>query len=133
MPCAEFGNSSAVPIGTAGHPLWCQQCWDLSCKSMGWRMAAERSLPSTLPFHCPLCRKEPFQSVGLQAVTVMIFQVMGWETNSPQLSFSLCLSDTRARKDRAVFPCKWNFSACIALGGSRRNSKGVSCSSHRSD
>lgn len=103
-------------------------------------MAAESLLPSTLPFHWPLWRNGNLPeckicklSTQLQAAKVMFFQVMGWETNSPQLSIFVCISDTRARKDRLVFSCKWNFSACIALGGSKMNSKGVSCYSHRSD
>lgn len=47
---------------------------------------------------------------------------MGDQFTSAQL---FPVSDTRARKDRLVFSCKWNFSACIALEGRKMNSKGV--------
>lgn len=59
-------------------------------------------------------------------VTFFYIMGMGDHANTAQL-----VSDPKARKDRLVLSCKWNYSACTALESSKKTGKEASCLSHR--
>lgn len=100
-------------------------------------MAAEDSLSLILPIYCLLWRNWITPELGickiptqLQEATVKFFQVMGVgdQSNTTQ---TLPISDPKARKNRLVLACKWNYSVYIALESSKKKGKTASCFSHR--